>query len=178
MLRTGGIFRILRDSLGMRGVIKKRGSTPEHPGAPRSSPDGPGVPRSSPEFPGVPRSAPECPGVPRSAPECPGVPRITRDYNGSSWIAQDSPGVPGLHGIVMDFQGLFGFPRFPIVPRKTLERIGIARRTPGTRRNNTTSMRMVEVASAQNCGRMILPIPQLGWWLISTAGAAAVTPEI
>ena len=42
----------------------------------------------------------------------------------------------------------------------------------------STSMRMVEVASAQNCGRMILPIPQLGWWLISTAGAAAVTPEI
>ena len=32
-------------------------------------------------------------------------------------------------------------------------------------------------AAAQNCGLMIPQTPQLGGWLISTAGLAAVTPD-
>ncbi len=33
-------------------------------------------------------------------------------------------------------------------------------------------------AAATNCGLMIPQTPQLGGWLISTAGVAAVTPEV
>ena len=41
----------------------------------------------------------------------------------------------------------------------------------------STSVRMME-AAAKNCGLMIPQTPQLGGWLISTAGLAAVTPDI
>ena len=41
----------------------------------------------------------------------------------------------------------------------------------------STSSAMME-AAATNCGLMIPQTPQLGGWLISTAGLTAVTPEI